>query len=546
MKKNKAKLIGVIISMVCAMSLVAVGVMASLTQFKVTVGNQLNLQFDTVEGSLYATRVGDVASAADRSVSKVLSTSSSGTDWMLVYDPLDQDGDGNNVIATAQNSIQESVDFSSDSVIAEKVADGETTARITYYFYYTIPSTGSDIIGTKIQLSTPTASAPATGLSVNYAYKKTSDAIVPNFATGYPMQNGDVVSVNAGENIFIKAELVADLTGTVDVSSVDWEFTLKFVVENAEAEVGNQIKRTDGTIGGYYYYYIELGEYPQTVVSSSSLITSLNALGDSAKTGKTYSIGGEDATSKRNYEEYLYNGEKYIKIESAYVAYTTSQYVFSNGKKAVKGNTYWFKVEPIKWFLLEAYSATKTEYSGSTTNIRVISENALTAYVKFDSFISNDSPYNVWGISNLRNWLNDEFYTTAFDAEDKAVITKTNIRYNGTGNWDTCDDYTATSSTGISVDNVWALSYYEVSNTYYGANMYLKNTYRRVAPSDFAVANSITMDTDGTSTWWLRTAGGQNYFSCYVNRLGQPDYSEASDPAGDSPIGVRPAMVISL
>ena len=66
MKKNKAKLIGVIISIVCAMSLVAVGVMASLTQFKVTVGNQLSLQFDTVEGSLYATRVGDVASEIGR------------------------------------------------------------------------------------------------------------------------------------------------------------------------------------------------------------------------------------------------------------------------------------------------------------------------------------------------------------------------------------------------------------------------------------------------------------------------------------------------
>ena len=538
MKRNKAKLIGIIISMVCAMSLVAVGVMASLTQFKVAVGNQLNLQFDTVEGSLYATRVGDVASAADRSVSKVLSTSGSGTDWMLIYHPLDQDGDGNNVIAAAQNSIQESVDFSSDSAIAEKVENGETAARITYYFYYTIPSTGSDIIGTKIQLSTPTASVPATGLSVNYAYKKTSDAVLPNFATGYPMQNGDVVSVNAGENIFIKAELVADLTGTVDVSSIDWEFTLKFVVETTPELNQGPIKVTDGTIGGNYYYYTELGEYPQSRVKDNTIKSALDSLSASAKTGRTFVVGGAADIKQYSYDEYKYGDNKYVKVESATLYSSRDPYNrFADGGTAANGNSYWLKVEPIKWFLLEEYSTTRKDYTGSTTNLRVISEEILTANVSFAS--GRNANDRLWANTNMRNWLNDQFYNSAFSSDDKTKIVTNTTRYNNAEVHKTKDDYTATSSTGTSSDNVWLLSYYEVTSTYVGTNLYLSSTSCGASYTDFAMVNNYDV---GAGRWMLRSIGRSDCL-CTVSSGGPTD---VVDGVYYGYRGVRPAMVISL
>lgn len=68
MKKNnenkrstRTKFVATIISMVSALGLLAVGVVASLTKFTITIQNQLNLKFETIEGNLYATRLGNVA-----------------------------------------------------------------------------------------------------------------------------------------------------------------------------------------------------------------------------------------------------------------------------------------------------------------------------------------------------------------------------------------------------------------------------------------------------------------------------------------------------
>ena len=84
-----------------------------------------------------------------------------------------------------------------------------------------------------------------------------------------------------------------------------------------------QVYVTDEAIGGNYYYYIELGEYPQTVVEDAATLSTLNALGDSAKTGRTFVVGGSedgyyDASGKFNYYkinliEYVYNNCKFTK-----------------------------------------------------------------------------------------------------------------------------------------------------------------------------------------------------------------------------------------
>ena len=111
-KKNTTKLVATIVSMVSALCLLAVGVFATLTNFQVAIANQLNLKFDAVEGTLYATRVGDVA-GTDRTTSKVLSESSTATDWLKVYDGTTTEGVQNDALI----SIQEKVDFISNDKI---------------------------------------------------------------------------------------------------------------------------------------------------------------------------------------------------------------------------------------------------------------------------------------------------------------------------------------------------------------------------------------------------------------------------------------------
>ena len=74
------------------------------------------------------------------------------------------------------------------------------------------------------------------------------------------------------------------------------------------------------------------GTYPQTVVDDSSLISSLNSL-----------------TSNAN-GYYEFEGEEYAKVVAdPYGTVYGTGYKFINGSTIQSGQTYYFKVEPIKW-----------------------------------------------------------------------------------------------------------------------------------------------------------------------------------------------------
>ena len=532
MKRNttKTKLIATIISMVCALCLLAVGVFATLTNFRVAIANQLSVKFDAVEGQLFATRMGDVA-GTDRTTSKVLSESTNATSWLGVYNGASGVNQAN------LDSIQEKINFVSNDKIKEIVNGGRTYVAITYYFYYVLPENSAS--------NTVTLTAPAvanTNIAITYSYVKATSSTLPDFTSGTALTNGQRVQVDGGEHLFIKAEAKVDLSKSVKIEVVDWNFTLNFDVTTTQP-ASSRIKVTDEPINGNYFYYVELGEYPQTVVEDSTTVSVLNALGDSAKTGRTFTVGGLDDSVQTAYEEYTYDNAKYVKVASAVVYGTDAQYKFSTGTKATTGSTYWFKVEPIKWFLLEAYSTTKTAYTGSTTNLRVISEKILTAKVMFEKYEEN-KPCNAWGRSNIRIWLNSAFYASAFSTSDKENIVGNTTRYFGTGEYELQDDYTVTTGGSTSGDIVWLLSYYEARNTYYGANMYLNKSGRYAYHTDFAVTNNLWLDSSTLrGYYWLRSAGVNNYTVCYVYTGG--DLFDSNDVRNVG-VGVRPALTISL
>ncbi len=530
--RNTTKLVTTIVSMVSALCLLAVGVFATLTNFQVAIANQLNLKFDAVEGTLYATRVGDVA-GTDRTTSKVLSESTTATDWLKVYDGTTTKGVQNDALT----SIQEKVDFISNDKIKEIVNGGRTYVAITYYFYYVLPegSTSNNV----------TLTAPAVtdkNVVVSYSYTKATNATLPTFDSVTSLTDGGSVTVNGGEHLFIKAEAKVDLSKSVKIETVDWNYTLNFGIAPQPIKADNGVYTTAEPINGNYYYYVELGEYPQTAVEDTATVSALNALGDSAKTGRTFTVGASDDSAQTAHVEYTYNGAKYVKVASA-VVHSGSKFAsgkdsrFASGTAPTKGNTYWFKVEPIKWFLLEAYSTTKTAYTGSTTNLRVISEQLLTANVMFDA------DTNPWNTSNIRDWLNNSFYTSAFSASDKGYISKNITRYFGTSEHATKDDYTVTTGGNTTEDNVWLISYYEAVNTYYGANAYLNKKSRAATPTDFAVVNNVTMFSNGRGYYWLRSAGNAANRACLVSNVGSLSYFNS---VSATTLGVRPALTITL
>ncbi len=156
-----------------------------------------------------------------------------------------------------------------------------------------------------------------------------------------------------------------------------------------------------------------------------------------------------------------------------------------------------------------------------------------------------DCTDQTWHDCDLREWLNNEFYNAAFNADEKQHILTTHCTDNGEGTQDT-------------EDKVFLLSVAELMelSTLHGEDL------RRAVGTDFAKTNKtdgcklyvydktnkdnyILRDGEeiGCSWWWLRTQGNKPsraYFvgtGCSIRSYG--------NNSTDS-YGVRPAMKINL
>ena len=99
---------------------------------------------------------------------------------------------------------------------------------------------------------------------------------------------------------------------------------------------------------------VKYGEYPQTI-TTDSIATTLETMYKSnslAKTGKKYTTDSQkydnyDSNfSPRIFEEYQYNGQKYIRFVGDY---NCKGGQLSDEKEIKEGKAYWIKVEPIVW-----------------------------------------------------------------------------------------------------------------------------------------------------------------------------------------------------
>lgn len=121
-------------------------------------------------------------------------------------------------------------------------------------------------------------------------------------------------------------------------------------------ENGCVTKREDGIME------VEYGFYPQQAVSSDMqkiLETSYNGQDSLKKTENSYTTASRSGTeysgtekfSPKSYDEYEYNGKKYVRIIAN--LYDDIQQRLSNGESYNTGDAVWVEVEPIKWLVDE-------------------------------------------------------------------------------------------------------------------------------------------------------------------------------------------------
>ena len=234
------------------------------------------------------------------------------------------------------------------------------------------------------------------------------------------------------------------------------------------------------------------GRYPQTKVTDSNIISAL----------KTVTFTNES--------EYIeYDGNEYKKYDDSY-----------------------YLVEPIKWKVLESFN----------NSYKLISEVILDK----KSFHSSSSERNINGYikypnnyehSNIRLWLNNEFFYKAFNDEERLII-KESLVDNSALTTSRSDNIYACNDTK---DKIYFLSHKEAREIYFKSNA---ERYAKV--SDYG--DRIETYPQMSGIFWLRSPGYNPKFHdiptgvCCVEN----DGNITASPCFMEGVGVRPVIEITL
>lgn len=199
------------------------------------------------------------------------------------------------------------------------------------------------------------------------------------------------------------------------------------------------------------------GSYPQSEVKDISLINELNTNLDkdnwisygyySGSSHEDFYVfdGQMKPYDYMRYQDITYNGQKYraVTFDSYRSMYTTQMssqstdltYQASNGYYI--NEVYWFVFEPITWRVLDVAS-------GLVVSSLILDAQAYNNYIDYS--YKSGYGYEYWGNesknykannyenSSIRQWLNNDFYNTAFTSDEKTDVINSIIDitdYNG-------------------------------------------------------------------------------------------------------------------
>lgn len=250
--------------------------------------------------------------------------------------------------------------------------------------------------------------------------------------------------------------------------------------------------------------YIYFGEYPQTIKADDVTITD-------TQDSRGYYLGSD--------------GFYYAKVIAT--PYKTG-YTFSIGSTVTSGEAYYFKVELIRW--------------------RILSIDGEKAFIHCDSIIANhryDDDSNNYAESEIREWLNETFYETAFNTLQRDMILTTAVDNSAATTGSPSNPYTCEDTE----DKVFLLSYKDITNSEYGfSTTHTVDEARKMITSDYTRATGAFMDTSsdyyGNGYWLLRSPSESISYGAmnldYSGRVGSRGSTHLND------WGIVPAMWINL
>ena len=174
------------------------------------------------------------------------------------------------------------------------------------------------------------------------------------------------------------------------------------------------------------------------------------------------------------------------------------------------------KKEPIEWIIVDKNEEIKTEL--------LISKYALERKKYNDVYAST-----TWQKSDLRKWLNSEFYSEAFESVGSKFILSSPVDNHKNPNYKTAE-------ANVTYDKIFLPSYDEIKK-------YLNDEQRRCKPTKHFKDVGGYVDKYGYVDWWSRTAGDADNHVLYVSSDG--DIEMKGDYVTTDDFAVRPMIRVT-
>ncbi len=266
------------------------------------------------------------------------------------------------------------------------------------------------------------------------------------------------------------------------------------------AEIGALQEVSDGEYS--------FGTYPQTLKEADVVIDEEETL---EVGNETYYLGDD--------------GCWYQKVEAA----PRGRYNFSDGSPIMKGKSYYFKVEPVKW----------TRMIGSD----VIVSNAILTAHRYAEML------NSYEESEIREFLNEAFLEQVFTDDQQNNIAETEVDNSAESTSDSRRSWNGTGTNSYASDPtndmIFLLSEAEITSEEWGYKGCREDDDERVRyPTDFALAMGAYRKANLDSGWyWLRSP----YYSendCYALAVTATGFAYNFGHVSDVSGGVAPALTL--
>ena len=167
----------------------------------------------------------------------------------------------------------------------------------------------------------------------------------------------------------------------------------------------------------------------------------------------------------------------------------------------------------------------------------IVMKNEGNQVLLLSKYVLDTKPYNkelekvTWETSDIRQWLNNEFYTTAFNKAEKVKIQTSLIK-----NEDNSEH--GTSGGNDTEDKVFLLSEKEAETLF-------SNDEERIAKAtEYAEKSGVYVNEEKAVLWWLRSPGCSRDYAAEVSYYGWINRSGCDVNSYD--VGVRPALHLNL